>query len=87
MHPSHLRLPLGDDGRPIEKLQEILGHSSVTVTERYAHLGPEMFTEADFAAVAVDLSQPCPGATIWAQKGGQQALNRVTYWSPGHAVI
>lgn len=46
------------DGRPIEKLQEILGHSSVTVTERYAHLSPEMFTEADFAAVAVDLSQP-----------------------------
>lgn len=29
------------DGRPIAHLKEILGHTSVTTTERYAHLAPE----------------------------------------------
>jgi hypothetical protein len=46
------------DGRPIEKLREIMGHSSVTVTERYAHLAPGAFTAEDLAAVSVDLSDP-----------------------------
>jgi site-specific recombinase XerD len=46
------------DGRPIERLREILGHSTVKVTERYAHLRPDMFTEADLEAVAVDLREP-----------------------------
>lgn len=46
------------DGRPIEKLREILGHSSVKVTERYAHLSPESFNAADYAAVCVDLQTP-----------------------------
>ena len=46
------------DGRPIEKLQQILGHSSVTVTERYAHLAPGLFSKADFGAIEVDLSEP-----------------------------
>jgi integrase len=46
------------DGRPIERLREILGHSTVKVTERYAHLRPGMFTEEDLEAVAVDLREP-----------------------------
>jgi len=46
------------NGRPIEKLQEIPGHSPVTVTEGSAHLGPKMFTRDDFAAIDVDLSEP-----------------------------
>jgi len=45
------------DGRPIEKLKEVLGHSSVTVTERYAHLRPDAYNAEDLAAVAVDLSE------------------------------
>jgi hypothetical protein len=43
------------DGRPIEKLRDILGHSTVQVTERYAHLAPDAFSRADYAAVSVDL--------------------------------
>lgn len=31
------------DGRPLETLREILGHCSVVVTERYAHLRPGTF--------------------------------------------
>ncbi|HVT06746.1 MAG TPA: site-specific integrase [Polyangia bacterium] len=34
-------------GQPIEKLSKILGHSSVLVTERYAHLKPEALTIPD----------------------------------------
>jgi integrase len=45
------------DGRPIEKLRQVLGHSTVTVTERYAHLSPEMFSVEDLAALAVDLGE------------------------------
>jgi integrase len=49
------------DGRPIEKLKEILGHSTVQVTERYAHLKVDLFGPADLAAMAVDLSAPAGG--------------------------
>ncbi|MES1207230.1 MAG: site-specific integrase [Pseudomonadota bacterium] len=34
-------------GQPIEKLSKIMGHSSVLVTERYAHLKPEALTIPD----------------------------------------
>lgn len=44
------------DGRPIEKLKEILGHSTVQVTERYAHLRVDLFQPEDLAAVTVDLT-------------------------------
>jgi hypothetical protein len=44
------------DGHSLEKLSKILGHASVTTTERYAHLRPEHFKEEDFDAVRVDLS-------------------------------
>lgn len=47
------------DGRPIEKLKEILGHSTVQVTERYAHLKVDLFRPEDLAALTVDLA---PGA-------------------------
>ena len=46
------------DGRPIEKLGLILGHSSVSTTERYAHLSPDLFTAADLSAIEVDLREP-----------------------------
>ena len=42
-------------GGSIEKLKEIMGHSSVVVTERYAHLKPELFRAADYALLNVDL--------------------------------
>ena len=46
------------DGRTLEKLREILGHSSVKVTERYAHLMPDMYCQADYEVIKVDLSEP-----------------------------
>lgn len=42
-------------GGAIEKLREILGHSTVLVTERYAHLKPELFEEADLLRADVSL--------------------------------
>jgi integrase len=43
-------------GGSIEKLSAIRGHSSVLVTQRYAHLRPELFTERDFGHMDVDLT-------------------------------
>ncbi len=33
-------------GVPMRVVQEILGHTSVTVTQRYAHLAPGVMREA-----------------------------------------
>lgn len=46
------------NGGSIEKLREILGHSTVLVTERYAHLKPELFQEADLLRADVALGSP-----------------------------
>ena len=45
------------DGGSIRKLSEILGHASVTTTERYAHLSPDAFGRGDYETVVVDLSE------------------------------
>ena len=46
-------------GGSIEKLREAMGHSTVLVTERYAHLRGDVFNAADLGRLAVDLtSQP-----------------------------
>jgi len=45
-------------GGTIEQLREILGHSTVLVTERYAHLRPDAFGPAERTRVTVDLSSP-----------------------------
>jgi hypothetical protein len=42
-------------GGSIEKLKEILGHYSVIVTERYAHLRPDLFPAADLGLIALEL--------------------------------
>lgn len=44
------------NGGSIEKLRVILGHSTVLVTERYAHLKPERLQEADL--LRADVSFP-----------------------------
>ena len=44
-------------GGSMEKLSVILGHSSVVVTQRYAHLRVDHFHEADYRMLAVDLAQ------------------------------
>lgn len=37
---------LVSDGVPLEVIKELLGHSSITMTERYAHLAPQRVREA-----------------------------------------
>jgi integrase len=43
-------------GGSIEKLKEILGHYSVVMTERYAHLKPDLFSAKDMAVIDLDLA-------------------------------
>ncbi|MGB8294254.1 MAG: site-specific integrase [Polyangia bacterium] len=45
-------------GGSIEKLREVMGHSTVLVTERYAHLRGDLFTAADMGRMSVDLAGP-----------------------------
>jgi integrase len=45
-------------GGSIEVLRTIMGHSSVTTTERYSHLKPDLFRESAYDTVKVDLSRP-----------------------------
>lgn len=42
-------------GRPLRELQKILGHSSIAITERYAHLAPGYFAPGVHGAFDVDL--------------------------------
>jgi integrase len=43
-------------GRPLRELQAILGHASITDTERYAHLTPGFWADGVHGAIEVDLS-------------------------------
>lgn len=45
-------------GGTIERLKEILGHSTVLVTARYAHNKGDLFTAADMGRMSVDLAGP-----------------------------
>lgn len=45
-------------GGSLASLREILGHSSVQVTERYGHLRPDLIRPADLLKLDVDLSRP-----------------------------
>lgn len=45
-------------GGSIEMLSKVMGHSSVLVTQRCAHLRPDLFGEKAFEAIPVDLSPP-----------------------------
>jgi hypothetical protein len=43
-------------GRDLRELQAILGHASITDTERYAHLSPGYWREGAHQAIRVDLT-------------------------------
>lgn len=45
-------------GGSLEVLRDLMGHSSVTTTERYSHLKPDLFAEKNYTAIEVDLSKP-----------------------------
>src|SRR5262249_9260156 len=50
-------------GGSITRLSKILGHSSVEVTERYAHLLPDSFRQAEFALLQTDRA-PSVGGVV-----------------------
>ncbi len=47
-------------GGTLEKLQEIMGHSSVVTTERYAHLLSGRFSAADRGRIQIEVPTPLP---------------------------
>ncbi len=63
----------GMAGRSIEELKEILGHYSVVVIERYAHLRPDLFAEGAHSALKVDLT---PGTATEPARIGQPSDSR-----------
>src|SRR5208283_1989323 len=46
------------NGGNLEVLAKIMGHSSTSTTQHYAHLAPDFFGAKAFDMVAVDLSKP-----------------------------
>jgi hypothetical protein len=64
-------------GRSIEELEESLGHCSVVMTERYAHLRPDLFAEGAYAALKVDLTS---GGDLRQMENGQPSAS-----TPGSA--
>ena len=43
-------------GGSIERLRDIMGHSAVSVTERYAHLKPDLFPAKELERADLNLS-------------------------------
>jgi integrase len=57
-------------GGSIEKLATILGHGTTAVTERYAHMRPDLFPEADYDTLEIDLG------------GGEAPVTRIDRKAP-----
>ena len=74
------------NGGTLELLRQLMGHSSVTTTERYAHLKPDLYREAIFTTMAVDLSAPAgdlvpistSGSRMTTKPADENHENRVT---------
>jgi integrase len=45
-------------GGTLERLRVILGHRDIQTTQRYSHLAPDSFPEADYSRLPVNLSRP-----------------------------
>lgn len=57
------------NGGSIEVLRQVMGHSSVVVTERYSHLKPDLFRESVYTTMSVDLSVPAGTVVLMAAAG------------------
>ncbi len=62
-------------GGSLGTLREILGHSSVTVTERYAHLRPDLFRPEDLLQLSVGMSREGGAVIDIAQHRGYRAAD------------
>lgn len=64
-----------------EEVREVLGHSSITMTERYAHLGANTIREAARATVApapvVDVAEPPRGLLMPLRRFGRLVAERI----------
>jgi hypothetical protein len=58
--PPYLRKPAGNGWWKHRKLKEILGHSTVQITERYAHLKTDLFGAKDLGTIPLDLRPRSP---------------------------
>jgi integrase len=58
------------NGGSMEMLSKILGHSSTSTTQHYAHLAPDFFGAKAFEMVAVDLTRPAGNVIDLAHTGG-----------------
>lgn len=63
-------------GRPLRELQKLLGHSSIQVTERYAHLAPGFWAAGVHQALPVDLAPGEAPVTQIAQDSTETARRR-----------
>jgi integrase len=59
------------NGGSMEMLAKIMGHSSTSTTQHYAHLAPDFFGAKAFDMVSVDLTRPSGKAVDFARSGGQ----------------
>src|SRR6266849_2426046 len=64
-------------GGSIEKLKEMLGHYSVVVTERYAHLRPDLFPASDLGTIELDLLARGPEHVEHRRKMGSRRPDRL----------
>lgn len=61
-------------GGDLAKLKEQMGHCSVTVTERYAHLSPHLFRSEDEQRIRVDLSAAAGTVLQMTDQGGPRPV-------------
>jgi hypothetical protein len=58
------------NGGSLEMLAKIMGHSSTSTTQHYAHLAPHFFGAKAFDMVAVDLTRPTGNVVDLARSAG-----------------
>ena len=59
------------NGGSMEMLAKIMGHSSTSTTQHYAHLAPDFFGAKAFDMVAVDLTRPTGNVVNLPRSGGE----------------